>query len=381
MLILVARFFLGLAVLGWLSSAIKIELRKRDRRWALGPGERALSGEQVVSVVVPARNEVDNIDGCVEHILAQEQVRVDLVVMDDGSTDGTTAILEEWARRDSRVSLLRGEESLPEGWYGKAWALHRAQASATASWLIFVDADVKLHPEAVTSVVAYAEENELDMVSGIGRLEMVTFWEKVMQPAVAGLILAGNDMDKVNDAESPNRVLANGQFIAIRRSAYDAVGGHESVRNNVLDDVGLAQQVTEAGFAYQFLVLRELFSCRMYTSFSEIWSGWSKNLFAGLRYSWATLLLVLFFLANQVLAGPVLLVLGLLDVLGTEWLVWGASLCALMQVVRFQMDRIWGLSPLFGLSHAPANLILMALLLNSGLSNRGGVAWKGRLVQ
>jgi hypothetical protein len=149
----------------------------------------------------------------------------------------------------------------------------------------------------------------------------------------------------------------------------------------VLDDVGLAQQVTQAGFAYQFLVLRELFSCRMYTSFAEIWSGWSKNLFAGLKYSWVTLLLVLFFLANQVLAGPVLLVLGLLDVVATEWLVWGVVLCVLMQTVRLQMDRIWGLSPVYGLTHAPANLILMALLLNSGFSNRRGVAWKGRLVQ
>lgn len=381
MLILVARFFLGLAVLGWVSSAVKIELRKRDRKWALGPGEQALPDGVAVSVVVPARNEAGNIDKCVAHILAQTQVELDLVVMDDGSTDGTTEILETWAKRDSRLTVLRGEESLPEGWYGKAWALHRAQASAKSSWIVFVDADVALHPEAVTSVVAYAEEHQLDMVSGIGRLEMLTFWEKVMQPAVAGLILAGNDMDKVNDPESPGRVLANGQFIAVRRSAYDAVGGHESVRSNVLDDVGLAQQVIEGGFAYQFLVLRELFSCRMYTSFGEIWAGWSKNLFAGLKYSWTVLFLVLFFLANQVLAGPVLLALGLTDVLGAEWLIWGAVLCALMQIVRFQMDRVWGLSPLFGLTHAPANLILMALLLNSGVSNRRGVSWKGRLVQ
>jgi len=93
------------------------------------------------------------------------------------------------------------------------------------------------------------------------------------------------------------------------------------------------------------------------------------------------LVLVLVFLFNQVLAGPVLLGLGWAGVLGVEWMYWGGSLCVLMQLVRFQMDRIWGLNPVYGLSHAPANLILMALLLNSGLSNRRGVAWKGRLVR
>lgn len=381
MVIHVARFFLALAVLGWLSSSLKIERRKRDRKWTLGPGEMSAERNGGVSVIVPARNEASNIDACVAHALGQTGVEIELVVMDDGSTDGTSEILESWAKRDARLTLLKGKEELPKDWYGKAWALHRAQAAASSDWLVFVDADVTLHPEAVSSVVAYAEHHQLDMVSGLGRLEMVSFWERVMQPAVAGLILAGNNMDHVNDPERPERVLANGQFIAIRRSAYDAVQGHEAVRQNVLDDVGLAEAVTEAGFSYQFLVLRELFSCRMYTSFGEIWSGWSKNLFAGMKHSWVVLILVLFFLFNQVLAGPVLLILGACDVIGTEWIYWGATLCLLMQLVRFQMDRVWRLQPLYGLTHAPANLILMALLLNSGLSNRRGVAWKGRLVR
>jgi chlorobactene glucosyltransferase len=380
-LILVARGFLGLAALGWLSSLVKIELRKRDRKWALGPEDLALESGHTVSVLVPARNEVHNIQACVRSILAQEGCEIQAIVLDDGSTDGTSECLEGLRTEDARLQVVAGKEALPEGWFGKAWALMRAQKAATQEWLVFVDADVKLHPKAIQSVVAYARANDLDMVSGIGRLEMLSFWERVMQPAVAGLILAGNDLDAVNNPEKTGKVLANGQFIAIRRSTYDAVGGHESVRQNVLDDVGLAEVVTEAGFAYQFLVLRELFSCRMYTSFSEIWAGWSKNLFAGLKRSWVALVLVLFFLFNQVLAGPLLLGLGAAGVLGPEWLWWGGTLCVLMQIVRFQMDRVWGLSPVYGLTHAPANLILMALLVNSAFSNRKGVAWKGRLVR
>jgi len=380
-LILVARVFLGLAALGWLSTLVKIERRKRDRKWTLGPGEKKLGADRKVSVLVPARNEVDNIGPCVRSILSQVGVEIELIVLDDGSTDGTSELLAEMASKDSRIQVLQGKEALPDGWFGKAWALQRAQEAARQDWLVFVDADVQLHPEAVQTVVAHAEEKSLDMVSGIGRLEMLTFWERVMQPAIGGLILAGNDFDAVNDPERTNRVMANGQFIVIRRSAYDAVGGHEAVRQNVLDDVGMAEAVAEAGLPYQFLVLRELFSCRMYTSFSEIWAGWSKNLFAGLKHSWIVLLLVLFFLFLQVLAGPILLGLGLAGEVSEEWLWWGAGLCALMQIVRFQADRIWGLAPQYGLTHAPANLILMALLLNSALKNRKGVAWKGRLVR
>jgi chlorobactene glucosyltransferase len=380
-LIHVVRGFLSLAVLGWLVSVVKIERRKRDRKWTLGPGEGSLEPDRMVSVLVPARNEVGNIGACVASVLAQEGVGIELIVLDDGSTDGTSEVLAEMAQADSRLRVLTGKEALPEHWFGKAWALQRAQEAASQDWLIFVDADVQLHPQAIQAVVAYGEEKALDMVSGIGRLEMQSFWERVMQPAVAGLILAGNDLDAVNDPEKKDKVLANGQFIAIRRTVYDAVGGHEAVRQNVLDDVGMAEAVTEAGFAYHFLVLRELFSCRMYTSFSEIWAGWSKNLFAGLKHSWVALILVLFFLFNQVLAGPILLGLGLFGVLAEEWLWWGAGLCVLMQVVRFQMDRVWGLSPRYGLTHAPANLILMALLINSALSNRKGVSWKGRLVR
>lgn len=381
MLIHVVRVFLGLAVLGWLSSMVRIERRKRDRKWALGPDDIRLDPGHRVSVLVPARNEVSNIEACVRSILAQEDCEVEVIVLDDGSTDGTTELLKSLQAEDQRLQVVAGKEALPEGWFGKAWALQRAQRSATQEWLVFVDADVKLHPKAIQSVVAYGLENELDMVSGIGCLEMISFWERVIQPAVAGLILAGNDLDAVNDPEKKNKVLANGQFIAIRRTCYDAVGGHESVRQNVLDDVGLAEVVTGAGFTYRLLVLRELFSCRMYTSFSEIWAGWSKNLFAGINRSWITLVLVLFFLFNQVIAGPVLLGLGLAGIVDSEWLWWGACLCIFMQIVRFQMDKVWGASPRYGLTHAPANLILMALLINSAFSNRKGVAWKGRLVR
>ena len=154
---------------------------------------------------------------------------------------------------------------MPTGWFGKPWALQRAQKSATGEWLAFVDADVTLQPEAVSRVIGYAQQHQLDMVTGLGNLVMESFWEKVLQPAVGGLILAGNSLSQVNNPEKKDKNLANGQFIVISREAYDRLGGHECVKANILDDIGIARAVVANDMRYHCLDLQALFDCRMYT--------------------------------------------------------------------------------------------------------------------
>jgi chlorobactene glucosyltransferase len=376
------RVLLGLAVLGWVAGLVKIERRRRNPVWTLGPADAPADPAVSVSVVVPARNEVANLPGCLDAVLASDHSNLQVVVLDDASTDGTTELLRERAAADDRIHALHGGEEPPEGWYGKPWALERAQREATGDWLVFVDADVRVHPAAVSRIVGYGEREGVGMVSGIGRLENRTFWEKVLQPAVAGLILAGNDLDDVNDPDQPDKIMANGQLIAVKRTAYEALGRHEAVKGAVIEDVAIARAATEAEVGYRFLLLKDLFDCRMYTSLSEIWQGWSKNLFAGMHYSYGILLAVLCWLFVQVLAGPFLLALGLAGCVEGEWVVWGLVLTVLMQVVRLRMDLIWGLSPIYGLTHAPATLGVMGILINSGLQHlRGGVVWKGRRVR
>ena len=217
------------------------------------------------------------------------------------------------------------------------------------------------------------------MVTGLGAMGMETFWEKVLQPAVGGLILAGNDLDGVNDPEKTDKNLANGQLIAVRRSAYDAIGGHGAVKQDILDDIGMARALVAAGKTYRCLRMRELFYCRMYTSFGEIWEGWTKNLFAGMRYSWGNVAAALIFTFLFSVSGPFLVLLAALGVVGMEWLVWGIVLTVLMQSARTLMDVRYGQSVPFGFTHAPANVLVMALIVNSGLRTRSGsVTWKGR---
>jgi chlorobactene glucosyltransferase len=380
-MIWLVRLPLFLISLGWLSALVRSLRASRKPKFNLSPSDDACSPDLSISVIVPARNEASNIEACLRSALAQDHPRLQVVALDDASDDGTGAILDRLASEDERLVGLHGDGSpLPDGWFGKPWALQRAQREAVGDWLAFIDADVELHPAALSRAVCYAESNGLQMVTGLGELVMETFWEKVLQPAVGGLILAGNSLSEVNDPEKPEKNLANGQFILISREAYDAIGGHAAVKDNILDDIGLARVVSAKGFHYHCLHLGELFSCRMYTSLSEIWEGWTKNLFAGLRYSWLNVLLAVMFTLSFSVLGHLLLLLGLFSLVGVEWLLWGALISGMCQAVRLVMDRRRGQSLAYGLSHAPANLIVAALILNSAFrSRRGTVRWKGRI--
>lgn len=375
----ILRTVFGLVALGWVLAIVRIVRQWHRPRWVLRPSDPAAESGVSVSVVIPARNERDNIGACLDTVAAQDHPTLQIVVLDDGSTDGTTAIVNEFAERESRLTVLNGGEGIADGWFGKPWALQRAQKHATGEWLIFVDADVRLHPHAVSRVVHAAKDAGVDMVTGLGALGAETFWEKVLQPAVGGLILAGNDLDEVNDPTKTDKNLANGQFIAISREAYDAIGGHEAVRQDILDDIGMARALVGAGRTYRCLRMRELFYCRMYTGFADIWEGWSKNLFAGMRYSWGNAIAALVFTFLFSVSGPVVLAGALMLELELEWVWWGIVLTVLMQGARGLMDGLYKQPIAYGLTHAPANVLVMAMIVNSALqTSRGNVSWKGR---
>jgi chlorobactene glucosyltransferase len=412
-LTLALRGVLLLDLLGWLLIWATVVRKRTAGRWRLtpespGPLPDDLQGDlapgvprgQSVAVIVPARNEVENIGPCVRSLLAMVHSDLQVIVLDDGSTDGTADVLADLAGREPRLTVLRSADSdLPSGWLGKPWACQRAAAwvlgevgetaadarlggtpsTTTPDWLLFVDADVRVHPRALSAVLGHARRHGLGLLSGFGTLVMGSFWEKVLQPAIAGLIIAGNDLDRTNDpARRGNRPLANGQFLLFRRDAYLEVGGHRAVANNVIDDVGLAMAVTGKGYGYNLLFLRTLFSCRMYDSLGAVWNGWSKNLYAGLGSRPLNLFLLIGLLCTGTLLPYGVLAAGLLGA-GAEWLLWGVVVVAVIQRTRLTLDRAFEQDTRFGLTHAPATVMLIVLLLHSAVrSVRGTATWKGR---
>ncbi len=367
---------LGVGILlFWLGVAATIERTRRSLTWRLGPDALVDVPLPAVQVVIPARDEAANIADCVRAVAASDHPALEILVFDDASSDGTGALA---AAAGARVLEAPGGGALPEGWKGKPWALWRATRDADAPWLLFLDADVRVSPEAISRAHAYALREEVDFLAGFGRLVMGSFWEKVIQPSVGGLILAGNNLDRVNAPRRPEDLIANGQFILVRRAVYEAAGGHGAVRADILDDVGLARAVHRVGGKVRVLFMRELFSCRMYTSLRELWLGWTKNLYAGMHHKLGSVLFLASFVAFEFILPYVFVPLGL--ALGNPALIgWGLALVAVIQLVRLRMDGLFGQDKRYGLLQVLGASCLIGLLLDSARRSRAGaVVWKGR---
>ncbi len=380
---------LGFVVLIWLGNLLKVLRARKDRRYILDTARYPEARpEGRVSVIVPARNEEANIEACVNAVAAQDHDDVEIIAVDDRSEDSTAEILGRLGAEQPRLKVVAGHGP-PPGWTGKVAACWRGQGAASGETLLFLDADVRLAPETVRLALAYLEESGADGVTLIGRLVTEGFWEWVVQPVVGSLILAGNRPEEVNDPKRPKAAMANGQFIMVRRAAYDAVGGHESVRGEVLDDVGFARLMKARERRLHLLLGLELMSVRMYTGLSEIWDGWTKNLFLGLHRSLPlTLLVWVAVFATGLL--PFLLAAGLpavqlatgaspldspawwlsLSASALIWLTYGVGL----KRTRHKASHFW--------SYPLGVVVLLGILLNSarralfGL----GVHWKGRRI-
>lgn len=382
---------LVLLCLGWFS-ALRKTLRGDDQppEWTLGRGAAPdpLPGEPPsLSVVIPARNEAANIEACVRSVFACNWPgRLEVVVVDDRSTDGTGEILARLAAEDPRLKVVAGRDP-PPGWLGKPHALHIAQASATGEWLMFIDADVTLDVDGPARLIGRAAAQGAEMASGLGRLEVHSFWERVVQTRMGAVIANGNPLPRVNDSEHP-QAMANGQCLLFLRSAYDRLGGHEAIKSSVLDDVDFAKRAKGMQVTYRLYFAPGVFACRMYTGLREIWQGWTKNLFPALEYRWsATIIIAALLFVTGVL--PFILLAKNLAILASGGIVSPAivGLEALAVALIFATDALghryhgyrWGLFWTF-----PAGMsVVVALFINSAwrISSGKGAVWKGRVVE
>jgi len=234
-----------------------------------------------VSVIVPARNEARNIGRCVQSILASRYEPLELIVVDDHSTDGTADIARVAAAGDARFRLL-DNPALPNGWFGKQWACTTGAAAATGAVLLFTDADTMHAPDLLPRAVHRLVRERVDLLSVVGRQEMHSFWERLLQPQVFWMLLVRyGSTESVSGARRPEDVIANGQYLLMRREAYDAAGGHASVRDKVAEDLALAQRFVRLGRRVRLVRGDEQLSTHMYGSLSELIEGWGKNVYAG----------------------------------------------------------------------------------------------------
>jgi chlorobactene glucosyltransferase len=257
-------------------------LRLADARPNLA--DAPLAAEVPVSIIIPARNESETIATVVRSVLASTYRPLELLVVDDRSTDDTAAIVTRLAAADARVRLVRGAP-LPPGWYGKPWACLQGYRAATGELLLFTDADTRHGPELLARAVGAMRAREADLLTLAPRQLCLTFWERVVMPQIWLLLGLRYHPARVNRARRARDIIANGQFILMPRAAYEAVGTHEAVRGEVAEDLALAQAFYRAGRRVHFAFAERYMETRMYRSLPELVEGWSKNMYLGGRRS------------------------------------------------------------------------------------------------
>lgn len=369
----------GIVVVYWLHSHSRIDIIVKPA----SPPQNA----PLISICIPARNEEQNIRVCVESALMQDYPNFEVIVLDDRSTDATPRILAELATLDSRLHPISGSD-LPSGWVGKPHALHQASTSARGEWLCFVDADTFLSPQALSSCYVKAMEVQADLFTTLHRQIMGSFWEKAVMPIVVTALSVGFNPRKVNDPTYKDAI-ASGQFILIRREVYEKIGGHASVRDQIVEDQALAERVKWSGDRLALADGTALISTRMYTSLSSMWEGWTKNMYLGLRGQPVLMWLGVIGASLALMAAlllPIWLGLGLL------WMINGGGLIALIVLTEaltlwgaILIARGWaasqmGISPLYSLSTPLGAGIFAAMMIASAwltLSGKG-VSWRGR---
>jgi chlorobactene glucosyltransferase len=344
----------------------------------------------LVSVLVPARNEVQRIGPCLRSLLAQDYPNFECIVLDDQSDDGTPDLVRSLGfSASSRFKLISGRP-LPPNWVGKSWACHQLSQVARGEYLVFTDADIVHHPGTISAAVNAIHRERSDLLTAWPRQVTEAFGERLLIPFlfVAAscclphwLLALAQRHRRFAQLLGPNFLrnlgTASGQFMCVRRSVYERIGGHAAAQNHLVEDVALARAVsagTETGSRLISCDGTALIRCRMYRSFGDLWEGFTKNLwplfendfiaFTSLVIGQIIVFALPFFLAPWLLGWE----LGLL-----------LSLILLLRVfitVRFCTSWVSVLCHPFGY------LLALALAMNSLRRSLGrGVTWKGRLYQ
>jgi Glycosyltransferase like family 2 len=323
-----------------------------------------------VSVLVPARDEAENLRRTLPGLLTLDYLRLEVLVLDDRSGDGTARVAEEIGRGGgATLSVLRGTEP-PLGWTGKNWACHQLAEAASGEVLVFCDADVEAAPASIRRTVAALQRHRAGALTAIPRQRLDHWMQAAVVPVIVQLpVLSMLPLRLVPAVRAPSLSMANGQWLAFTRAAYDATGGHAAVRWEVVEDVALGRLVKARGHRLAVCVAASLLAVRMYAGPAAMRDGFRKNLYpllGGRRAPFA--------------AG--------LALLSLAWLYpFAAALrgmlvpLALLAAVRIAGALLFRQGWRTAALHPLGALAAAVLAVESWIGHeRGRVAWKGRAV-
>lgn len=337
-----------------------------------------------VSIVVPARDEEHNIETVLRSLARSRYPTFEIIVVDDRSRDGTAELARRVERGNAERILVVAGEPLPEGWLGKPWACWQGAERARGELLLFTDADTVHEPELLARSVRELTDRRADALTVLGRQLMETFWERLVQPQIfLAMVLRFADLRRPLPPGRWRSAIANGQYILLRREAYEVLGGHRSVRSEVVEDQRLAQELVRAGFQLRVARAEDQLGTRMYRSLAELVAGWSKNLILGGLQSLPPIIRPVTpptMLVSGVvlwLVPPALLFAALAGVAGAGALLWSAVVVATSALFWMGVSLRLGAPWWYGLLYPLGAAVGARILLKSWIRMEQ-VVWKGR---
>lgn len=337
-----------------------------------------------LSLVVAARDEEANIEACLTSLLAQDYPRLEVIVVNDRSTDATGRIIHGIAEKDARVRAI-DIDRLPEPWCGKNHAMQRGIEQGRGEWILMHDADCKqVCPRTLRLAMQYALDTQADMLSLLPEHRYESFWERYLLPILTGVLMIWFRPSRVNNPRKRD-AFANGMFMLIRRGAYEAIGTHEAVRGSLIEDMDIARRVKARGLNLRVAPSTALFTVRMYASLAQIVRGWER-IFIGAFRNVPGLTKVLLVLTGRGLTPAATAAIGWAMIAAgaapADWwlaaaIIGSVSLLAqLVMAARFSkhLKSRW----VYGLTYPVACIMVAALLVKAMFKLRlgGKIVWR-----
>lgn len=349
-------------------------------------------GAPRVSILVPARNEERSLPRLIDSLRKITHPSIEILLLDDRSTDATPLLLDAFQQESpDKVRILSGDP-LPEEWLGKPWACQQLAEAATGDYLLFLDADVTLRPNAVSKLLYEMEQSPADLITVWPIQELGSKWEQILIPMVYHALVTLLPMEAMNQRPwwmpgwlyhriQPLLGAACGQCLLFTREAYDAINGHRAVREEVVDDVMLARAILTNGRTIRMVTGHQSVSCRMYHSRKEIHAGFRKNFLAGFDYRIS--LFIVAGISHAIIYGLPFLMLPIgLWSAQPYWILFSSLSIVLILLQRLWLSIWFRWNPLFALSHPIALGWFQLLGLQTIADRISGhkVSWKGRPV-